>query len=145
MSTCYLIISMGLILGNFVQIKITQEKAKHSALFPFFKAEESLLKRLSKLKVQQLEMIKYYIPPSPPPPPATLSYTFLLSPHLDTLDSFLVDVTLPINFFHRYKAVCSAGVNSKMCMICSPRTPCGVHFQYKIFSLSTFIVADMKK
>lgn len=101
MSTCSLIISTGLIVGNFVQIKITQEKAKHSALFPFLKADESLLKRLSKIKVHQLEMMKYYVchlSVRVPCPPPALSYAFLLSPRLDRLDSFLVDVTLSVTF-----------------------------------------------
>lgn len=86
MSTCSLVISVGLIVGNFVQIKITQEKAKHSALFPFLKADEPLLKRLSKIKAHQLEMIKYYachLSARVPCPPPQLSPT--LSSYLHTL------------------------------------------------------------
>lgn len=44
-----------------------------------------------------------------------------------------------------YKGGYIVAVDFKMHMICSPRTPCVVHFTYIILSWSMFIMADTEK
>lgn len=49
------------------------------------------------------------------------------------LGSFLAALAWSIQIFYKHKAVCCAGVHSKMCVICSPGTPCGLQIQCLIF------------